>query len=106
MGSVNRLLSTRGLYDGTWKQNRRNKTGAKIMTKYDRVVGTFFRKVAKLERIAERNQRKMEKLAGKAAKVSARIDAKIAKLMDKNVALDAEAAKCKKTAGKISELLS
>ena len=76
------------------------------MTKYNRVVGTFFRKMAKLEKIAEKNSAKIEKFLAKAARIKARIDAKVAKLEEKNSVLSEEAAACKKTADKLNDLLS
>jgi uncharacterized protein YqiB (DUF1249 family) len=76
------------------------------MRKYDRVVGTFFRKIAKLEKIYDKNRAKIDKLLAKADKVKAKVEAKIAKLEGKNASLASEAAACKKTATKINDLLS
>lgn len=76
------------------------------MRKYDRVVGTFFRKIAKLDKISEKNLVKIGKLLAKAERIKARIDAKIARLEAKNEVLGEEAAACTKTASKISDLLN
>ena len=76
------------------------------MRKYDRVVGTFFRKIAKLEQIYDKNKTKIDKLIAKAERVKARVEAKINKLEVKNMNLDVEAAACKKTATKLTDLFS
>jgi hypothetical protein len=76
------------------------------MKQYNRVVGSFARKAEKLEKIHDKNTSKVERLVAKADRVKAKVDAKIAKLYVKNIELDAEAAACKNTAKKISDLLS
>ena len=74
------------------------------MRKYDRVVGTFFRKIAKLEKIYDKNKAKIDKLLAKAERVKARVEKKIDKLNDKNASLACEAGACKKTAKKLNDL--
>jgi FtsZ-binding cell division protein ZapB len=76
------------------------------MRKYERVVGTFFRKIAKLEKIYDKNKAKIDKLLDKANRIEARIQVKIEKLKNKNNMLDKEAEACKKTAEKFSDFLS
>jgi hypothetical protein len=75
------------------------------MSKYDRIVGTFYRKVSKLQKLAEKNSAKIQKYMDKAERIKARIDAKIANLESKGQVLNAEASKAKGTAKKLEDLL-
>ena len=76
------------------------------MRRYDRVVGTFFRKINKLEKIYEKNRTKIHKLLNKADRIKERIEKRISKLEAKNDMLAEEAAACKSTSKKLSDLLS
>jgi hypothetical protein len=76
------------------------------MKQYDRVVGTFFRKVAKLERIADKNSAKINKLIEKSIRIKARIDLRIGRLQERNDELDAEQVACRKTAEKLKDFLA
>jgi chromosome condensin MukBEF ATPase and DNA-binding subunit MukB len=62
--------------------------------------------MAKLEKIAAKNSKKIERYLAKAERIKARIEQKIFLLSEKNEKLGEEAAACKKTADKLNDFFA
>jgi hypothetical protein len=76
-----------------------------MTSKYDRIIGSFLRKAAKLDKLAAANERKITAVLAKIDAYREKMERKLTKYRDKDLFLSEEKAKAEKTAENLKKLL-
>jgi hypothetical protein len=76
-----------------------------MTSKYDRIIGSFLRKAAKLDKLVDQNAAKIEKVLNKIDGYRTKLERKLSVLHKKDVALREEKLKAARTAENLKKLL-